>query len=72
MSMTRTQIYLTQELRARIDERARAEGKTMAEVVRDAVERYVADPLDLDEALDATFGAVAEVVVPSRDEWDRG
>jgi predicted DNA-binding protein len=72
MSMTRTQIYLTQELRARIDERARAEGKTMAEVVRDAVERYVADPLDLDEALDATFGAVAEVVVPSRGEWDRG
>ena len=72
MSMTRTQIYLTQELRARIDERARAEGKTMAEVVRDAVERYMADPLDVDEALDATFGAVARVVVPSRDEWDRG
>ena len=72
MSMTRTQIYLTQELRARIDERARVEGKTMAEVVRDAVERYVADPLDADEALDATFGAVAEVAVPSRDEWDRG
>jgi predicted DNA-binding protein len=72
MSMTRTQIYLTQELRARIDERARAEGKTMAEVVRDAVERYVGDPLDVDEALDATFGAVPRVVVPSRDEWDRG
>ncbi|MGH9234558.1 MAG: CopG family transcriptional regulator [Acidimicrobiales bacterium] len=72
MPMTRTQIYLTDELRARIDDRARAEGKTMAEVVRDAVEQYVSAPDDVGAALDATFGAVSAAVVPSRDEWDRG
>jgi hypothetical protein len=44
----------------------------MAEVVRDAVEQYVSAPDDVDVALDATFGAVSAVVVPSRDEWDRG
>ena len=72
MSMTRTQIYLSRELRARVDERAVAEGKTMAEVVREAVERYVDASLDVDAELDATFGAVPGVEVPSRDEWDRG
>lgn len=72
MSMTRTQIYLPEALRERLDERARAEGKTMAEVVRDAVERYVDAPDDVEAALDATFGAVPAVVVPSRAEWDRG
>lgn len=54
MPMTRTQIYLPEELRERLDERARAEGKTMAEVVRDAVERYVDTPDDVEAALDAT------------------
>ncbi len=72
MSMTRTQIYLSRDLRARVDERAEAEGKTMAEVVREAVERYVEAPLDVEAELDATFGAVPGVEVPSRDEWDRG
>ena len=44
----------------------------MAEVVRDALELYVTAPVDIDQALDSTFGAVSRVVVPSRDEWDRG
>ena len=72
MPMARTQVYLPDDLRARVDERALAEGKTMAEVVRDALEQYVTAPLDLEQALDSTFGAVPRVVVPSRDEWDRG
>jgi predicted DNA-binding protein len=72
MPMTRTQVYLPDDLRARIDDRARAEGKTMAEVIRDAVEQYVPGVEELDTALDATFGAVPTVAVPSRDEWDRG
>ena len=54
-----------------MDERAHAEGKTMAEVVRDAIEQYV-ERLDPADALDSTFGSVPRVVVPSRDEWDRG
>ena len=49
-----------------------AEGKTMAEVVRDALEQYVTPPADVDTALDSTFGSVPRVVVPSRDEWERG
>lgn len=56
----------------RIDERARARGRAIAEDVDDPPERYVADPLYVDQALDDTFGAVASTVVPSRDEWDRG
>jgi hypothetical protein len=72
MPMARTQIYLPEDLRARVDERALAEGKTMAEVVRAALERYVTLPVDLDQALDSTFGSVPRVVVPSRDDWDRG
>jgi predicted DNA-binding protein len=72
MPMTRTQVYLPESLRARIDDRARAEGKTMAEVIRDAVEQYVPAVDDVDVALDATFGAVRRVSVPSRDEWHRG
>jgi predicted DNA-binding protein len=72
MPMTRTQVYLPENLRARIDDRARAEGKTMAEVIRDAVEQYVPAVEDADVALDATFGAVRSVSVPSRDEWHRG
>jgi hypothetical protein len=72
MTMARTQIYLPEDLRARVDERALAEGKTMADVVRDALELYVTAPVDIDQALDSTFGAVSRVVVPSRDEWDRG
>jgi hypothetical protein len=44
----------------------------MAEVVRDALELYVTAPVDVDRALDSTFGAVPRVVVPARDEWDRG
>jgi predicted DNA-binding protein len=70
--MTRTQIYLTDEMRARIDARAEAEGKTLAEVVRDALEQYVESPADVDVALDETFGAVPRLSVPSRDDWIRG
>jgi hypothetical protein len=44
----------------------------MAEVVREAVERYLDEPADAQAALDATFGAVGRVVVTSRDGWDRG
>ena len=44
----------------------------MAEDARDAVDGHRPDPLDVDDALDATFGSVTKAVVPSRDEWARG
>ncbi len=73
MSATRTQVYFTAEQRRALDELARREGKTLAEVVREAVDAYVAQaPPDLDAVLDETFGSAPDIEVPPRSEWDRG
>lgn len=66
----RTQIYLSDEQRARIDELAEREQVSMAEIVRLALDRYLAQEDDLD----ATFGGAPGLrgSIPSRDEWDRG
>jgi predicted transcriptional regulator len=66
----RTQIYLTDEQRARIDELAKRRQTTMAEVVRRALDAY----LDRDDDIDATFGKASGIgqSVPGRDEWVRG
>lgn len=73
MSATRTQIYLTQAQRDRLDELSRREDKSLAELVREAVDTYLGDPgPSLQEALDATYGAAPRLEVPSRDDWDRG
>ena len=71
MSMAhRTQIYLTDEQRARIGELAERRQVTMAEVVRRALDAY----LDLADDVDATFGAAPGIRnrVPGRHEWARG
>lgn len=68
----RTQIYLTEDQRARIDRRVRREGVSLATIVREALDRYLVDePVDVQTALDATFGAAPELEVPGREEWDR-
>jgi predicted DNA-binding protein len=72
MSATRTQVYLTEEQRARIDRAAEAEGVPMAEVIRRAINEYLGDELDPSTALAATFGAEPSAEVPSRDSWRRG
>ena len=41
MAMTRTQIYLTEEQRGQIQRLAEVQHKTMAQVIREAVEEYV-------------------------------
>jgi predicted DNA-binding protein len=66
----RTQVYLTDEQRARLDEIAERRHTTMAEVVRRAIDAY----LETDDDLDATFGTAVGLreTVPSRDEWNRG
>lgn len=70
---TRTQIYLTKEQRERLDEVARREEASLAEVIRRAVDQYLDRPSnDLEAALAATAGALPDLQVPSRDEWDRG
>lgn len=72
MSATRTQVYLTEEQRARVDRAAAAEGVTMAEVIRRAIDEYVDDEQDPAAALAATFGAAPLADAPSRDSWRRG
>jgi len=73
MSATRTQVYFTEEQRRKLDARAKREGKTLAKVVREAVDAYVAqEPPNLDVVLDETFGSMPDFEIPERSEWDRG
>lgn len=73
MSATRTQVYLTEEQRQRIDTLAEAEGVTMAEIIRRALDSYLeGETPDPELVLAPTFGAAPSAEVPSRDEWDRG
>jgi predicted DNA-binding protein len=73
MVSTRTQIYLTDDQRRRLDARGRRTGAPMARLIREAVDAYLADDrADVDAALDETFGTLPDLELPSRDEWDRG
>ncbi|MEZ5376107.1 MAG: CopG family transcriptional regulator [Acidimicrobiales bacterium] len=72
MSSARTQIYLTDEQRQRIDRVAAASGVTMAQLIRDAVDEYLDDVPDPETALSSTFGADPTAAAPSRDGWQRG
>jgi hypothetical protein len=73
MPATRTQVYLTEDQRRRIDEITQSERVTLAEVVRRALDAYlVAGHVDATTALRSTFGADPDISVPDRDEWDRG
>lgn len=73
MSAIRTQVYLTDEQRRRIDELAEVEGVTMAEVIRRALDAYLDhESPDAEEALASTFGVLPDVAVPTRAEWHRG
>lgn len=62
--------------REALDARAQVERKTLAHVIRDAVDRYLAEDMDAtqrDLVLAETFGTCPGLGerVPSRDEWDR-
>lgn len=73
MSATRTQVYLTAEQRRQVDEIAAAEGVTMANVIRRALDSYLeGQRIDPVASLAGTFGVLPEMTAPSRDEWDRG
>ncbi len=73
VTATRTQIYLTTEQRRRIDEITSTQGTTLADVVRRALDRYLADEqADPASALASTFGAAPGIDIPDRDEWGRG
>ena len=72
MSATRTQIYLTEEQRTKVDQLAASEGVPMAVIIRRALDEYLSDDADATTALTATFGAAPSATAPSRDEWQRG
>ncbi len=72
MAARRTQVYLTQEQRRRLDERRRRERRPLAELIREALDAYLTDRApDATDALDSTFGTLPRLKVASRDEWDR-
>ena len=73
MAATRTQIYLTADQRSRIDDLAEAEGLTMAEVVRRALDAYlVTGQAGASSVLARTFGAAPDSDYPDRTDWTRG
>lgn len=73
MSAIRTQVYLTDAQRSRIDALSKSEGLTMAEVIRRALDRYLADEVpDPESALSDTFGALPAAESPDRADWARG
>jgi 16S rRNA U516 pseudouridylate synthase RsuA-like enzyme len=63
MAMTRTQIYLTEEQRRQIHRLAEAQHKTMAQVIREAVEEYVIQRMDTESLRKAS-------VNPTDPLWD--
>lgn len=68
MSTARTQVYLSEEQRRRID--AVAEGVTRAEIVRQGLDAYLtAVHGDPSTAIAAMFGADPRAQHPDRDEW---
>jgi hypothetical protein len=69
----RTQVYLTQEQRAKLAALQRRDGRSLAEHVRIALDAYLADEIpDMQTVLDETFGVAPAFTVPPRSEWDRG
>jgi Arc/MetJ-type ribon-helix-helix transcriptional regulator len=81
MAATRTQVYLTEEQRQQIEELRTRDGRTLAEVVRAALDDYLATHgrQSAEEALaerrrvlDETFGSMPDFPYPDRSDWDRG
>jgi hypothetical protein len=71
----RTQIYIEEGQAEALARRARATGETASHVIREAIDRYLAEPHDDDRlalfraAVDDTFGVAP--YLPSGDEYVR-
>jgi predicted DNA-binding protein len=72
MPSTRTQIYLTAEQRRRLDARRKRDRKPLAQLIREAVDAYLADEPDTAAALASTFGSLPDLEVPPHGKRDRG
>jgi Arc/MetJ-type ribon-helix-helix transcriptional regulator len=80
MPATRTQVYLTEDQRREIEKLRASDGRTLAEVVRAALDEYLATHgpaaeearrRETQRVLDETFGIAPDFEVPPREEWDR-
>jgi predicted transcriptional regulator len=72
--MRRTQIYLDEAQDARLERRARAAGVTKSSLIRAAIDSFLArgaQSSELQQALSETEGALPNLDVPSRGEWER-
>jgi Arc/MetJ-type ribon-helix-helix transcriptional regulator len=76
----RTQVYLTQDQRNRIEELRAHDGRTLAEVIRAALDEYLAtrgraaeetQRAETQRVFDETFGSMPDMEYPDREEWDR-
>jgi predicted DNA-binding protein len=69
----RTQIYISTDQRSKLDALRERSGKSMAQLIREAIDAQLErEAPNAVEALDATYGSMPDLAVPSRDEWDRG
>ena len=80
MPATRTQVYLTEDQRREIEKLRASDGRTLAEVVRAALDEYLAahGPAaeearrrKTQQVLDETFGIAPDFPYPDRDEPNR-
>jgi Arc/MetJ-type ribon-helix-helix transcriptional regulator len=80
MAATRTQVYLTEDQRREIEKLRASDGRTLAEVIRAALDEYLATHgpaaeearrRETQRVLDETFGSMPDLEVPPREEWDR-
>ena len=63
-------MYLTREQRTALDELGRRRRRSLAELIREAVDAYIGEASpDAAQALDRTFNSAPDFEVPSRDEW---
>jgi Ribbon-helix-helix protein, copG family len=76
----RTQVYLTAEQRRQIEEMRARDGRTLAEVIRTALDEYLSthgrdaaerERAETQRVLDETFGIAPDFPYPNRDEPDR-
>jgi Arc/MetJ-type ribon-helix-helix transcriptional regulator len=81
MAATRTQVYLTEDQRRQIEELRARDGRTLAEVVRAALDDYLAthgreaadrELAERQRILNETFGSMPDFPYPDRSDWDRG
>ncbi len=80
MAATRTQVYLTEDQRREIEKLRASDGRTLAQVVRAALDEYLASHgpaaeearrRETQRVLDETFGVAPDFEVPPRSEWNR-